>query len=94
MIDIRAVHEAYETIENRHVGWVKYADNLVDGLKKPGKCRALEEVLTDGRLAEKVIKWIRRHLSSSLIEASANENAPEGRTLLKRKSPNVSGSCN
>lgn len=50
MVDIRASFEAYEKFEIRHIGWVKSEDNLAGGLTNPGKCRALEEVLTTGSL--------------------------------------------
>lgn len=48
MTDIQTSPEAYEKFEIWHVGWVKCTDNLADGLPKPGKCPALEEVLTKG----------------------------------------------
>lgn len=87
MIDIRAAREAYEKIEIRHVGWVRSEDNLANGVKKPGKCQALEDVLTTVGLTPKVMKLIERTAPASLTTDSAKDKTPEGMHSPEQKKP-------
>lgn len=60
MIDIAAAREAYNRKEISNVGLVKSANNLADGLTKPGFCMSLDDVLRTSVDRHPVEQWIIR----------------------------------
>lgn len=60
MIDIAAAREAYNRNEISNVGLVKSANNLADGLTKPGVCQSLDDVLRTSVDRNPVEQWIIR----------------------------------
>lgn len=60
MIDIAAARQAYNRKEISNVGLVKSANNLADGLTKPGFCMSLDDVLRTSVDRQPVEQWIIR----------------------------------
>lgn len=50
MIDVKAVRDAYQKGDLIDVGWIRSAQNLVEGLTKFYKIRLLVDFLEEGRL--------------------------------------------
>lgn len=73
MIDIRAAREAYESQEISDVGWIRGSDNPADGLTKPGRCEALENILDRGLVNIPVQQWVVR---TALNKTSSGETYP------------------
>lgn len=73
MIDIAAAREAYNRNEITNVGLVKSANNLADGLTKPGFCQSLDDVLRTAMDQNPVEQWIIRQPSVAEVQRSDKE---------------------
>lgn len=60
MVDVRAAREAYHKVEIGDVGWIRSTENLVDGLKKFAKCKALTACLESRIITTSVEQWVIR----------------------------------
>eukprot|EP00170_Pyropia_yezoensis_P002750 contig_11549_g2755 len=60
MIDIAAARKAYNCNEISNVGLVKSANNLANGLAKPGVCQSLDAMLRTSVGRNPVEQWIIR----------------------------------
>lgn len=85
MIDIRATREAYMRGEISDVGWILSTDNIADAFTKLTPCKALDDLMSTGRLDLRVQQWV--------IRTGSNTKDYTGGIFANPESPTVGRDC-
>lgn len=69
MINIMALHQAYENHEISDIRWIHGADNPADTMTKSNPNRALEALINDNGLTIRVQGWVKRGSESKGVQS-------------------------
>lgn len=58
MIKIKVTRKAFESNKISDSEWIRLDENIIEGLTKLGRCKALEKLVKTGVLTTKVEQWI------------------------------------